>query len=102
MIRGKLLSSAVIVSTVSYYTSNLISYFSLSTETNRIKITCVFIRLLILNLFIPLLFFEHGNLAKYLDPINKILDGCFNIPLEETMSQILYLGLGFYFMLKKG
>ena len=24
----------------------------------------------------PLLFFEHGYLAKYLDPIDKILDKC--------------------------
>ena len=45
VIRGTLLSSAAILSTVLYYTSNQRSYFSLSNETNHIGNTCVSMKL---------------------------------------------------------
>ena len=44
VIRETLPSFASISSTVSYYTSNQRSYFSLSNETNHIGITCLFMK----------------------------------------------------------
>ena len=100
MIRATLLYSAAIISTVSYYTSNYRSYFSLSNEINYVRITSVFMNLLILNLFFHFYFLNMDISLNIYTLVMKFYTGALNIPLEGSVSQIFYLGPGFYFMNK--
>ena len=101
-IHATLLYSAAIVSTVSYYTSNHRSYFSLSNEINYVGITSVFMNVLILNLFFHFYFLNMDISLNIYTLVIQFYTGVFNIPLEGTVSQIFYLGPGIYFMTKNG
>ena len=102
MIRATLLYSAAILSTVSYYTSNHRSYFSLSNEINYVGITSLFMNVLILNLFFHFYFLNMDIPLNIYTLVIKFYTGVLDIPLEGSVSQILDLGPGFYFMTKNG
>ena len=102
MIRATLLCSAAILSTISYYTSNYRSYFSLSNDINYVVVTSILIKLLILNLFSHFYFLNMDISLNIQTLAIKFYTGVLNIPLEGSVSQIFYLGLSFYFMIKNG
>ena len=92
MIRATLLYSAAILSTVSYYTSNHRSYFSLSNEINYVGVTSVFMNVLILNLFFHFYFLDMDISLNIYTLVIQFYTGVLNIPLQETV----------YFMTKNG
>ena len=61
-----------------------------------------FMNLLILNLFLHFYFFNMDISLNIFTLVMKFYTGVPNIPPEGNVSQILYLGPGFYFMTKNG
>ena len=102
MIRATLLYSVAILSTVSYHTSNHRSYVSLPNEINHVGITSVFMNLLILNLFFHFYFLNMNISLNVYTLVITFYKGVLNIPLKGNISQIFYLGPGFYSMTKNG
>ena len=102
MIRATSLYSAAILSTISYYTSNYRSYFSLSNEINYVVIISIFMKLLILYLFFHFYFFNMNISLNIYTLLIIFYTGVRNITLEGSVSQISYLGHGFYSMIKNG
>ena len=100
MIRATLLCSAAILSTISYHISNYRSYFSLSNDIKYVVITSIFMKLLILNLFFHFYVLNMDISLNIYTLVTKFYTGVLNIPLEGSLSQIFYLGLSFYLMIK--
>ena len=91
--------SLALIHTISYHIPKDSLYFSLSNHTNDVMI---FRKLWILNHFFAFYFL---NMDISLDSCVPELKFCIvghKIPLEGSMSQIFYLGLSLYFMLKNG
>ena len=59
-------------------------------------------KLIILNLFFHFNFLNTDISLNIYTLVITFYTGVLNIPLEGTVSQIFYLGLGFYFMIKNG
>ena len=59
-------------------------------------------KLLISNLFFDFYFLNMDISLNIHTLVITFYTGVLNIPLEETVSQILYLGPGFHFMIKNG
>ena len=64
--------------------------------------TSIFIKLLILNRFFHFYLFNMDSALNIYTLVIKVYTGVPNIALEGSVSQIVYLGPGFYFMIKNG
>ena len=64
-------------------------------------VTSIFIKLLILNLFLRFYFLNMDISLNIYTLVITVYTGVLNIPLERSVSQIFYLGPGFYVMIKK-
>ena len=73
MIRATLHYFLVMCCRVSCHIPNDTFYFCLSSHTNDVMITFIFLGIVNLKLIFRLLFFEHGYLTLYSSPRNKIL-----------------------------
>ena len=62
----------------------------------------MFMKLLILNLFFHFYFLNMDISLNIYTLVIKFYTGVRNIPIEGSVSQIFYLGPGFYFMIKNG
>ena len=88
------------IHTISYHIPNDSSYFFLSNHVNDVTIDLIFRKLLIVNHFFDFYFLNMNISLDICFPKMKFCIVGRNILLEGRASQLLYLGLSFYFMLK--